>query len=99
MNSRGGRDHHKDAMAVAMLGGGVPEDVRMTTRFSEGDFLGSLMGTVHETGHGRYEQNLPRDWLGQPVAQARSIRPCQEGSRLALAHSAPVRFEPIVPAR
>jgi carboxypeptidase Taq len=53
--------------------GGVPEDVRMTTRFREDDFLGSLMGTVHETGHGRYEQNLPRDWLGQPVAQARSM--------------------------
>ena len=31
------------------------------------------MGTVHETGHGRYEQNLPRDWLGQPVAEARSM--------------------------
>ncbi len=53
--------------------GGVPEDVRMTTRFREDDFLGSLMGTVHETGHGRYEQNLPRDWLGQPVADARSM--------------------------
>ncbi len=52
--------------------GGVPEDVRMTTRFGEQEFLGSLMGTVHETGHGRYEQNLPRDWLGQPVAEARS---------------------------
>jgi carboxypeptidase Taq len=53
--------------------GGVPEDVRMTTRFREDEFLGSLMGTIHETGHGRYEQNLPRDWLGQPVAQARSM--------------------------
>jgi carboxypeptidase Taq len=52
--------------------GGVPEDVRMTTRFREDDFLGALMGTIHETGHGRYEQNLPRGWLGQPVAQARS---------------------------
>ncbi len=52
--------------------GGVPEDVRMTTRFREDDFLGSLMGTIHETGHGRYQQNLPRDWLGQPVAMARS---------------------------
>ena len=46
--------------------GGVPEDVRLTTRFREDDFLRSLMGTIHETGHGRYEQNLPRDWLGQP---------------------------------
>lgn len=53
--------------------GGVPEDVRMTTRFTEDDFLGSLLGTVHETGHGRYEQNLPREWLGQPVAEARSM--------------------------
>ncbi|MEO7854507.1 MAG: carboxypeptidase M32 [Rubrivivax sp.] len=52
--------------------GGVPEDVRMTTRFRDDEFLGSLMGTVHETGHGRYEQNLPRALLGQPVAEARS---------------------------
>jgi carboxypeptidase Taq len=52
--------------------GGVPEDVRLTTRFREDEFLGSLMGTIHETGHGRYEQNLPRELLGQPVAQARS---------------------------
>ena len=53
--------------------GGVPEDVRLTTRFSEDDFLQSLLGTVHETGHGRYEQNLPRTLLGQPVALARSM--------------------------
>ena len=53
--------------------GGVPEDVRLTTRFREDDFLQSLLGTVHETGHGRYEQNLPRDLLGQPVAEARSM--------------------------
>jgi carboxypeptidase Taq len=53
--------------------GGVPEDVRMTTRFTDSDFLGSLLGTVHETGHGRYEQNLPREWLGQPLGEARSM--------------------------
>ncbi len=52
--------------------GGVPEDTRLTTRYRDDDFIGSLMGTIHETGHGRYEQNLPRDWLGQPVAWARS---------------------------
>jgi carboxypeptidase Taq len=53
--------------------GGVPEDVRLTTRYREDDFEQSLMGTIHETGHARYEQNLPRHWLGQPVAQARSM--------------------------
>ena len=53
--------------------GGVPEDVRLTTRYREDDFLPSLMGTIHETGHGRYEQMRPREWLGQPVSEARSM--------------------------
>lgn len=53
--------------------GGVPEDVRLTTRYREDDFTQSLMGIIHETGHARYEQNLPREWLGQPIAQARSF--------------------------
>ncbi|EPK5932643.1 carboxypeptidase M32, partial [Serratia marcescens] len=52
--------------------GGVPEDVRITTRYNEKEFLTALLGIVHETGHARYEQNLPRDLLGQPVALARS---------------------------
>lgn len=52
--------------------GGVPEDVRLTTRYSLDNLMSSLMGTVHETGHARYEQNLPREWLGQPMARARS---------------------------
>jgi len=51
----------------------VPEDVRLTTRFRDDEFVQSLMGTIHETGHGRYEQNLPRELLGQPVAEARSM--------------------------
>ena len=53
--------------------GGVPEDTRLTTRYREDDLMQSLMGTVHETGHARYEQNLPRAWLGAPVAHARSM--------------------------
>jgi len=53
--------------------GGVPEDVRITTRYDENELLSALFGVVHETGHARYEQNLPRTWLGQPVAEARSM--------------------------
>ena len=53
--------------------GGVPEDVRITTRFRDDEFQQSLMGTIHETGHARYEQGRPRDWLTQPVSQARSM--------------------------
>jgi carboxypeptidase Taq len=52
--------------------GGVPEDVRLTTRYREEDFAQSLLGTIHETGHARFEQNLPREWLGQPLGNARS---------------------------
>ncbi len=50
--------------------GGSPEDVRMTTRFDEADFLSSVMSTVHETGHALYELGLPRAWVRQPVGKA-----------------------------
>jgi len=53
--------------------GGVPEDVRMTTRYDEDDFVQSLMGIVHETGHARYEQNLPESLMSLPVGVARSM--------------------------
>ncbi|MBY7649535.1 MAG: carboxypeptidase M32 [Candidatus Liberibacter europaeus] len=52
--------------------GGVPEDVRITTRYNENNFINSLMAIIHETGHALYEQNLPREWLGQPISLARS---------------------------
>ncbi len=53
--------------------GGVPSDVRITTRYDERDFHSALMAVLHETGHGKYEQGLPRDWTEQPVGQARSM--------------------------
>lgn len=53
--------------------GGVPQDVRITTRYNETEFISAMMGVIHETGHARYEQNLPKEWLGQPVSNARSM--------------------------
>lgn len=53
--------------------GGVPTDVRLTTRYDEDDFTQSLMGVVHETGHARYEQGLPVEWGDFPVGTARSM--------------------------
>jgi carboxypeptidase Taq len=53
--------------------GGVPTDVRMTTRYTEAEFLSSLMGILHETGHGLYEQNLPKEWAHWPVGKARGM--------------------------
>jgi carboxypeptidase Taq len=53
--------------------GGVAEDVRITTRYREDDFVQAMMGIVHETGHARYEQRLPREWVHLPLGQARSM--------------------------
>lgn len=53
--------------------GGVPEDIRINTRYYEHDFTESIMATIHETGHGRYEQGLPAAWLEQPVGQSRGM--------------------------
>ncbi len=53
--------------------GGVPEDVRLTTRYNSGDFLQSLFAVIHETGHAMYEQGRPKSWLSQPVSEALSM--------------------------
>jgi carboxypeptidase Taq len=53
--------------------GGVPDDVRITTRYSEEDFAESLMGVLHETGHALYERGLPAKWREQPVGDARGM--------------------------
>jgi carboxypeptidase Taq len=53
--------------------GGTADDVRITTRYDEADFARSLMGVLHEAGHGLYEAGLPRDWRRQPVGAARGM--------------------------
>jgi carboxypeptidase Taq len=42
----------------------------MTTRYRTDEFLSSLMGILHETGHGLYEQNLPHDLAHWPSMKA-----------------------------
>jgi carboxypeptidase Taq len=53
--------------------GGVPTDVRMTTRYRTDEFLSSLMGVLHETGHALYEQGLPKAWSHWPLGKARGM--------------------------
>jgi carboxypeptidase Taq len=53
--------------------GGTPDDVRITTRYSEDDFARSLMGVLHETGHALYQRGLPVEWRLQPVGRARGM--------------------------
>lgn len=52
---------------------GMPGDLRITTRYSPTDPLSGFMAMVHETGHAMYENNLPADWIYQPVGEARGM--------------------------
>ncbi len=66
-------DHGRLDVSHHPFCGGVPSDVRMTTRYNTHEFLSSLMGILHETGHGLYEQNLPHDLAHWPSAKARGM--------------------------
>ena len=66
-------DHGRLDVSLHPFCGGTPEDVRITTRYEEGDFRGALMGVLHETGHALYERGLPAQWRRQPVGQARGM--------------------------
>lgn len=46
---------------------GALNDIRITTRYNTEEFMSSLMGVLHETGHALYEMNLPKKWAKQPV--------------------------------
>ena len=48
----------QDASAHPFTSGTGPTDVRLTTRVVKGDPRGSLMGSIHEAGHGLYEQGI-----------------------------------------
>ncbi|MEC6831312.1 carboxypeptidase M32 [Photobacterium toruni] len=66
-------DHGRLDISTHPFCGGVPTDVRITTRYDEDDFTSALMGVIHETGHARYEQGLPQQWRDLPVGEARSM--------------------------
>ena len=65
-------DHGRLDVSHHPFCGGVQQDVRITTRYTTENFVESLMGVVHETGHAMYEQGRPKGWAGQPVGVARS---------------------------
>ena len=52
--------------------GGANDDIRITTRFEKNVFE-SLSALFHESGHGLYEQNRPKENLYQPIGQSRSL--------------------------
>ncbi|MCP3979308.1 MAG: carboxypeptidase M32 [bacterium] len=50
--------------------GVAPGDTRITTRYREDHFADALGSTMHEAGHGLYEQGLPKaERWGQPLCE------------------------------
>lgn len=57
-------------------------DVRLTTRFHDAFVVDALGSTMHEAGHGIYEQGLPAAHVGTPLGQATSLGIHESQSRL-----------------
>ena len=61
---------------------GTGTDVRMTTRFNSDQPLDALFGSIHETGHGLYEQGLPGAQLGTALGLNAGMAVHESQSRL-----------------
>jgi carboxypeptidase Taq len=59
-----------------------PGDVRITSRYQERMFPDGFFSALHEAGHGLYEQGLPADRFGSPLAEACSFGIHESQSRL-----------------
>jgi carboxypeptidase Taq len=59
-----------------------PRDCRITTRYEEHFFNGAFFGTLHEVGHGLYEQGLPPDHYGLPLGKPASLGIHESQSRM-----------------
>lgn len=57
-------------------------DVRLTTRFDPDNALDSLFSAIHETGHGLYEQGLPKEPAGTAFTEAAGMAVHESQSRL-----------------
>jgi len=60
----------------------IGPDVRLTTRYDESDLRYALFSTIHETGHGLYEQGLDHTACGTPRGQSCSLGVHESQSRL-----------------
>jgi carboxypeptidase Taq len=63
-------------------GGAGPHDCRITTRYDEAFFSSAFFGTLHEAGHGIYEQGLRPQWFGLPPGTACSLGIHESQSRM-----------------
>lgn len=70
------RTTHPFAIALAL------DDVRITTRYSPRFLSMALMGTMHEAGHGMYEQGVSPALEGLPICRGASPGVHESQSRL-----------------
>lgn len=59
-----------------------PGDTRMTTRYDPHHFPGAFFGTLHESGHGIYDQGLDKSAWGTPMGSAVSLGIHESQSRM-----------------
>ncbi|MCF7852707.1 MAG: carboxypeptidase M32 [Simkaniaceae bacterium] len=59
-----------------------PTDIRLTTHVQDAGFYQGFSATMHEGGHGLYEQGLDPDFFGLPLAEAASIGIHESQSKL-----------------
>lgn len=71
-----------DTTVHPFCSGSHPGDVRITTRFSEDKFFDALGSTMHEAGHGIYEQGVPAEHNGTPLGRAVSLGVHESQSRM-----------------
>ncbi|MCW8129633.1 MAG: carboxypeptidase M32, partial [Planctomycetota bacterium] len=50
-----------------------PGDTRLTTRYNSKSFADAFFGTLHEAGHGIYDQGLDAQHYGTPMGEAASL--------------------------
>ena len=62
-------------------GGGHPFDVRLTTRLYADNPLSAVMSTIHEAGHGLYEQGFAPEHFRTTLAQSPSMGMHESQSR------------------
>jgi carboxypeptidase Taq len=58
------------------------DDVRITTRVNERDIAAALFGTLHETGHAIYSQNIRPELAGSPLGRGATAGVHESQSRL-----------------
>lgn len=59
-----------------------PDDCRILTRYQANYFPSAFYSTLHEAGHGLYEQGLPSEWFGLPAGSYSSLGVHESQSRL-----------------